>query len=70
MKKESHLHIDVTVPFVWNVRQNVLEAPGWLQTLIYPNGSAEGNPVAAFLEGVKAPSDVWVNIHVAIQPID
>lgn len=65
MKNESHLHIDVTVPFTWSAAHNYLEAPSWLQTLIYPK-NADSNPIASFLENVKAPSNVRVNIHVSI----
>lgn len=70
MKDDSHLHIDVTVPFKWGAAQNELEAPHWLQHLVYPKGSAEGNPIASFLESVKPPANVRITIHVAVHPTE
>ena len=68
MKDESHLHLDVTVPFVWKSSENELEAPRFLREFVYPK-SSEGNPIAAFLENVKAPSNIRINVHIAVEPI-
>jgi hypothetical protein len=70
MKHESHLHIDVTVPFVLRISGNELEAPKWLRNLVYPTDGHESNPLAAFLENVGAPSNIRINIHVAVEPAD
>ena len=70
MKKESHLHIDVTVPFAWHASVNQLEAPSWLQALVYPKTEAGGNPLAAFLESVKPPCDVRIDIHLTVLPFE
>lgn len=67
MKESSHLHLDVTVPFVWSPSQNVLEAPKFIREFVYPK-SAEGNPIATFLENVNAPSNIRINIHIEVLP--
>jgi hypothetical protein len=67
MKSESHLHLDVTVPFVWKAAGNELQAPHFLQQLIYPK-VADANPIAAFLENVSAPSNIRINIHISVGP--
>ncbi len=67
---DSHLHIDVTVPFVWTSRTNEIRGPRWLRDLLYPEGSSEANPLASFLENVSAPSNIRVNIHVAVEPTE
>lgn len=67
MKQQSHLHLDVTVPFDFTPALNELRAPLWLQKLIYPKDNRESNPFAAFLETVVAPSNVVINIHLSVK---